>query len=371
MIEEKISDREGITLSVLFVFGSSLVMGSGGQAKNDSWIAVLLAILFSAPVLFMYARILYRHPGKNLYEILEDIFGKYAGKLLSLVFIWFSFHLGSLVLRNFGEFINTVGLPETPAIVPIIVFSLICVLGVKAGIETLARCSSYFITLVMVFTAVIFFFTIPKIDIENLRPVLSNGLKPVLIGAFAAFTFPFCELVIFMGVFDCLKTSKSSYTVYLKALLFGGLVICFISARNVMVLGVESLGNTYFPSYAAVSRVNIGNFIQRLEVVVAIVFILTGFMKISICLLAAAKGISRLTGIKDYRVLVTPVALLMVNFAYIIYDSIMEMFEWAEDIWPYYAFPFQVIFPFFIFAAVEIKAWLQGRKKKAKEEAPV
>ena len=63
--------------------------------------------------------------------------------------------------------------------------------------------------------------------------------------------------------------------------------------------------------------------------------------------------------------------LLMANFAYLVYDSIMEMFEWAQEIWPYYAFPFQVIFPLIILIAIEIKAWLHKNKEKTEEEARV
>ena len=61
----------------------------------------------------------------------------------------------------------------------------------------------------------------------------------------------------------------------------------------------------------------------------------------------------------------------MVNLAYLVYDSIMEMFEWAQEIWPYYAFPFQVVLPLIILIAVEVKARLQKRDEQAKNEAQV
>lgn len=371
MNKELISDIQGINLTVLFIFGSSLVIGTGGKAKGDMWIAIMLALFISAPILIIYARILSRYPGKDLYDILEEVFGKYLGRAFSLAFIWFSFHLGALVLRNFGEFMNTVGLPETPKIVPIIMFALICVLGVKSGIETLAKCSSYFIVGVFSLLVLLALLTIPNMKPENLLPIMYNGFKPVLQGAFAAFSFPFGELIVFMMVFDSLKTPSSSYKVYLMSLVIGGLVVFFISLRNVMVLGDDTIGSVYFPSYTAISRVNIGNFLQRLEITVSIVFTLSGFIKISICLLAATKGIAKLFGIKDYRVLVTPVGLLMANFAYLVYGNIMEMFDWATDIWAYYAFPFQVVLPLIILISVEVKAQLQKKNKQAKNEAQV
>jgi spore germination protein KB len=371
MKKEIISDMQGINLAVLFLFGSALVMGTGGDAKSDVWIAIILALFVSAPILMIYARILSRYPGMDLYDILEVVFGKYLGRAFSLPFIWFSFHLGAIVLRNFGEFMNTVGLPETPKMVPIIMFALVCALGVKSGIETLAKCSSHFIVGVFLLLFLLTLFTIPNLKTENLLPIMYNGFKPVLKGAFSAFSFPFGELVIFMMVFDSLKTPGSSYKIYLRSLAIGGLVVLLIATRNIMLLGADTIGSVYFPSYTAISRVNIGNFLQRLEISVSIVFTLSGFIKISICLLAATKGITKLFGFKDYRLLVTPVVLLMVNLADILYGSIMEMFEWAQDIWPYYAFIFQVILPLIIFIAVEVKARFQKKEEPAKSEAQV
>ena len=239
----------------------------------------------------------------------------------------------------------------------------------KDGIETLGKCSSYFIILVISSLIIVGFFTIPIIKPEKILPILANGFKPVLVGAFAAFSFPFGELIAFTLVFDSLEAAGSCYKVYIKALLLGGTIVFLVVLRNLMVLGTDTLGAVYFPSYSAVSRVNIGNFLQRLEIAVTVVFILSGFIKICICLLATAKGFSKLFGYSDYRHFVTPLALLMVNLAYLIYDSIMEMFEWAQDIWPYYAFPFQVVIPLIILTAVEVKTRLKKKENTKKEEA--
>lgn len=361
MNKEIISDRQGINLSILFIFGSSLVLGTGGKAKNDTWIAMILAIFASVPVLLTYARILSRYPGKDLFDILEIVFGKYLGKVMNFACTWYSFYLGALVIRNFGDFMNTVGLPETPRIVPLLMFTFVSIFAVKSGIETIAKCSSLFIIAVLSLIFVFAFFTIPSLKPENLLPIMYNGYKPILQGAFSALTFPFGELVVFMMIFDSLQKQNSSYRVYLTSLVIGGLVLLYSTIRNIMVIGGDNLGVVYFPSYTVISRVNIGDFLQRLEISVSLEFVLSGFVKISVCLLAATKGLSKLLGLNDYRILVTPVGILMANVAYILYDSTMEMMEWATDIYPYYAFPFQVILPLIILFTVEIKARMKKK----------
>ncbi len=356
MNEDRLSDRQGIRIIISFIFGSTLIIGSGGAAESDAWLAIIIAILAAIPILMMYSRILSHFPEKGFFEILEETFGKNAGKLIALPFIWFAFHLGALVLRNFGEFIITVALPETPEIVPMLIYVFICIFAIKDGLTTVANCSSFF-TYISIFVLVLFgFLSIPNMRPENFEPVAFEGIKPIIEGAFSSITFPFLETIVFLMIFKPINSNKSVRKVFISGLLIGGIFVLFTTSRNIMVLGSEAIGTVYFPSYAAVTRINIGDFLQRLEIAVSIVFLVSGFVKISVCLLAASKGLSRILGFASYKSIVIPVGLLMTTLAVVVYDNIMDMFEWAFYIWPYYAIVFQVILPFLIFIAVEIKA---------------
>ena len=115
------------------------------------------------------------------------------------------------------------------------------------------------------------------------------------------------------------------------------------------------LDSFYFPSYAAVSRIKIGDFLQRIEVFVSLEFIFGIFIKSSICLLVACKGIGKMFNLKDYRSIVIQTGLLMIYFSYTIYDNSMEMEYWAFKVYSYYAFPFQVILPIIIWILAELK----------------
>lgn len=367
MNKEIISDSQGIKLVILYLFGSTLVMGTGGNAGRDAWISILAAMVVAVPVYLIYCRIISLFPGKDLVEILEMNFGKFFGKLISLPFIWFAFHLGALVMRNFGEFIITVALPETPMVIPLVVYGLLCIWGVKSGIETLAKCGEYFAVFVFALLIIYSLLAIPTMDVTNVPPIMGEGFRKAMSGTFAAFGYPFGEAVILMMVFSALPNKSSSYKSYFWALLIAGVTIAYIGLRNIMILGPYTLKAVYFPAYIAISRINIGNFLQRMEIGVTIVFLLCGFIKTAICLLAASKGISRVFGFTDYRLMVAPIGLLMVNLSYTIYSNIMEMYQWAFDIWPYYAFPFQVILPFFIWIFIEIREKMKNRSKGQEE----
>jgi spore germination protein KB len=355
MKKECINDKEAICLIISFVIGSSLIIGIGGEAKNDAWLAGIAGILMVLPMIAVYSRLLSMYQGQDLFDILTSVCGKVIGSVIAAIYIFYSLHLGAMVIRNFSEFIDIVAMPETPTIVSMITLGIICIIAARAGIEVLGRTSAFFLPIVIFIIVLVQFLAMSEFHTEHLRPPLGYGIKPVLAGGFSAFSFPFAETVLFISVFSSLKTKKSARKVFRWGILISGLIIIAVTIRNIGVLG-NMVGNFYFPSYSAVSKIRIGDFIQRIELTVAFVFLFSVFAKTSICLLVASKGISKLLHLKDYRPIVIQIGILMIIFAYIVYDNSAEMKYWAFKVYPYYAFPVQVIIPIIIWITAEVKA---------------
>lgn len=363
MNKEIITNKQGISIIVLFILGSSIVLSPGGRAKQDAWIAIIIALLIALPSVFVYSRLLSIYPEKKFFDILQDIFGKKIAKGVSILFVGYSFHLGALVLRNFSEFITIVSVPDTPQMIITILLGIVCIIIAKSGIELLGRWANFILPflLFIIFATVVL--VLPDAHFSNMMPILYNGFGPVLKGAFATYTFPLAETVILCMVFCSIKTKFNVYKVYYIGLSIGTCILLLISIRNVLVLGAELVATTYFPSYTSVSIINILNFFQRIEVLVSATFLFAGIVKISACLLAASQGVSYILSIPNYRSVVVPIAFLMMNLSYIIYKNSMEMFEWAKNIYPLYAIPFQIIIPLFILLCAEVKNRTKTRNR--------
>lgn len=357
MDKERINDKEGICLVIAFIMGSSLILGTGGSAKNDAWIADITGFIMAVPIWAVYVRLLSLYPGQNLFDISIQLCGKIGGRILSFFFVLYAFHLGALVFRNFGEFINIIAMQEMPLIFPLLCLGAVCIYAARLGIEVLGRTCAFFITLVFLILLVVQLLAIPEIHLEHLKPVLGNGFAPILQGTFGVFAFPYAETVVFLGVFSALQTKKSPAKVFKWATVISGFIILVITIRNTTILS-SMAGSYYFPSYAAVSMIKIGTFLQRIEITVSFVFFFGVFFKGTLCLLAASKGIAHIFNLKDYRSIVIQVGLLMVYFAYIVYDNSIEMNYWAFKVYPYYAFPMQVVIPVFI--------WILAERQNAK-----
>ncbi|CAH2214294.1 GerAB/ArcD/ProY family transporter [Tepidibacter aestuarii] len=355
MNKEVISDKQGIYFIILSIIGTSTIIVMGLDAKQDVWIANILSIFMAFPVIIIYARLHYIFPQSDLFDILDICFGKFIGKVVSILYIWFAFHIGALIASDFGYFITIVSMRETPRIIPILGIIILGIWGVKEGIEALGRWVEFFTPVIIVSIFAIIVLSIPNMNIDNIRPVLYNGVKPILKGTFYSFAFPFVETVIFTMFFADFETKKSPYKVYMNGLMIGGIILVVFNLMNILVLDVNIASDLYYPSYVVASRIDIGNLVQRGEIIAAVIFLLGGYIKMSICLLAVCKGISKISGYTDYRFIVTPVALLMGMLSFSIYDSVMDVIKFASTVSPYYKFPFQVVAPIIIWIAAEIK----------------
>lgn len=361
-MKETISNKQGITILILFLLGSNVVLGVGGAAKKDMWLAVILGFIFVLPAIYIYARLLYLFPRKNLHEILSLVFGNFLGKIISLIYIWFSIHVGALYLSDFSNFINTVGLPETPRIVPDLCFIFLCAFGVKLGIEVISRWSEFFFTIIIIILLIIFLFSTKNFRSENILPILNGGISPILSSAFSVFAFPLSEAVIFTIIFSSLQNKNSYFKVYFSGVAIASLILLTVAFTNILVLGPYIFSLNYYPSYVTVGRISLGDFVQRLDILVSVGFLVSGFVSISLCILAASKGISNFFNFSDYKFIVYPVAILILNISYFVFNDPMEIQKYSK-IDPYYKLLIAGILPIIILIFAEIKVHLKKSKK--------
>lgn len=363
MNKEHISLKQGSSLLALYVIGSSLVLGISLKSKQDAWISVLIAIAAVMPFIYIYARIMSRFPGKNLFEICIEVFGKVAGRIVIVLYVWYAVHLGSLVLRDFSEFIQVTAFLEMPQTVSLLSFIVLTIWAARGGPETLGRYASIALPVLLAVVALTVALLIKDMRLSNLMP-LGENLHEVPRDAFIDFSFPFAESVLFLGVLNTLKPGDRPGRAWLYGILIAGATLLFgMYFRNSLVLGFPLLGDVIFPSYSATSVIIAGGFISRIEAVVGANLLIAGLVKTGVCLLVSAKGIATLLGEREYRPYVAPLGLLMVALASIIYKSTIEMYEFLP-VYAYYAFPFQVALPLLLCAVAEIKMLVNKKREK-------
>lgn len=355
MNKEVISDRQGVALIFLFIIGESSILVTGISAKKDLWLAIILAMIISFFLMLLYGKLFNFNSNMNLFDTFEIVFGKFIGKTIIVLYVLYAYDLAILVLVDFGQFISTVNFNNTPLIVPMIFIGILCAMIVKEGIISMGRWGEIFFIIIIAFILFTVLLLIPNMNLNNIIPIFSKGIKPIIKGAYEVFIYPFGETVIFTVAFSVLKNNKSIYKIYFQSLLIGGIFLIITSVSIILVLGVDNASSVYYPAYDTVARIDILDTFQRIEAIVAIVYVLGGFIKISIYLLATCKGIAKLFKCKDYRLIVTPITLLMVIISNYRFTNPQSFSKYIFNVWIYYAFIFIAILPLITLITIKIR----------------
>ncbi|KGN01241.1 spore gernimation protein KB [Clostridium botulinum] len=355
MDKESISAKQLQFFIFTFGLGSHLLFNLGAGAGKQVWLASILSMIFSLPIVYVYGKIMSFYPEKNFYDILGMTFGKITGKILIMVFIFHTFLLGSYVIRDFSDFIKLTVLFDTPIVVPMICIGVLSVWILKAGIEVLSAWCHFFIRIILVIIPIVVILLLPQMNSEKVLPLFDGNTKEILKEAVKFVMFPMTEVIIFLNVFNYVKPKANIQAIFIKPIILGGILYAILIVINIMILGANAYSEFYYPGYEAIKRLNLGGEFQRLEILVSGAFTIIQFTEINYCLLGVSKGIEKLFSLNDYRDILVPIVILMINFSYIIFGNPMNSIDFSKNYWPIYALVPQLILPIIILIVILIK----------------
>ena len=198
MQKEIISGKQAMSiLSLILTACGILNYTAMGNVDQNLWISLIFAAILVIPLYFMYCRLVKLFPNHGFFEIIEISFGRLVGKIITIIFIWFGLHISAIVLNRTAGFIKISSLPETPLLFIAIMLTLVCLIGLKCGLEVIARCAQIFFWIILAFTVMALLFSLGNIHPENLLPIMFDSWKPVFEGTFLLAVLPLGHVILF------------------------------------------------------------------------------------------------------------------------------------------------------------------------------
>lgn len=359
MIEKgKINARQFSILTILFSLGSAILIVPSAltaSAMQDGWISAVVGLVAGIPLLAFYNALGSRHPDLTLIAYTELLLGKWVGKIVGLLFFSYFFLLSALVLRNVGDFITTIVMPETPIQAVHFILLIAIAMGAGLGLEVIARSAEIFLPWVVVLLFFLIVFLFPQIQTDRIQPLFESGVKAIVRGSLSVISIPFLEMVVFLMIFPYAAKPDRRGAAMIKGGLIGGTVLVSITLLCVLVLGWDFTSRHTFPSYTLAKKIQVGEFLQRIEVLVAIIWFLTIFFKLAICFYASLLGLAQLLKMNTYRPLIVPCALIVLMVSIVVYPNIVYFRIFASEIWPFYALTIGFLLPLLVWAASLIR----------------
>ena len=350
---------EGLALAFVITFPPiflSTAVKSVEATGSIGWVPGTIATVISGVLLYFYTVVLKEYPG-GLLAATRLLLGNFATWLLSLFYFIVFFGLATLWTRQFAENTLLTALPYAAFDHIILWYGLGSALLVYAGIEALGRAAYVIMPFCVCALLLVFALLLPIYKPMYLLPWQGRGLAslvdPVikLVGASA-------QLSLLFFLAPAFQTNST-----LRNALFwgyGGSTLIRVSAVAVfiMVFGPSVGSEKILPFYELARLIYLNRYMQRLEAIFILLWVIVGILAIALCLYGSLYIIAKMFRLPTIRPLIPAAALISIQLAMLAPDTnIVLKIEAAFFGW--FCAPGAVVLPVALLAAFLVK----GRRK--------
>ncbi|MHA6482940.1 GerAB/ArcD/ProY family transporter [Paenibacillus sp. strain BS8-2] len=336
-------------LTIHFTIGTTILFGATpvtAMAKQDGWIASALGVILNLITILLYNRIGRQAGSLTIPQYADKLLGKWGGRLTMLFFLSYVILLSAFLLRVVGGFMTTYIIPDTPIEVIHLLLVFVTIVAARMGIDNLARTSELFFPWVLLFIISMLLLLLPQLDINNMLPILEA--KPNTLSVAAFYYFSLQEQVVLMFLLPYVSKTNKAGKAFLIGTLFGSVIICLMTLFSILVLGADMTGGMLYPSYILAKTINVGNFLQRIEAVMAILWLIAVFVKITVCFYVSCEIVANSIGMKNLKPLTFPLGMIILVLSISVYKSTSEFLEFTPKSWSVLAVVFTIAIPGFL-----------------------
>lgn len=275
-------------------------------ARQDVWLSILVAIPVGLIAVWLLTGLAARYPGHDLGAILRRLLGPFAYPLgvafMLLFMVDAAESAATFTSLSSGIFPTT---PPSAFLVPLVG---VAVYGCFLGVEVIARVNSAVLLFadipLGILLAVVF---APQQKLVRVLPVLANGWWPVLIGSQLVLGV-WGMFVVVLNFLPLTDSEAKSRTCCLWAVIIVAVMEVGHNLGPILIFGPATAQMTW-PSWTEVRVAEIGQFVERLDIVAIFLYVHGFWLELSAFIYASAQTASSLFGLRSHKVLLLPLGL--------------------------------------------------------------
>ncbi|MBT2664292.1 spore germination protein [Bacillus sp. ISL-4] len=335
-----VSPKEQITTSQATVIVINFILGTGiltlprtsveKVKTSDVWITVILGGLIAMIAGIIIVKLSQQFPEKTFYQYSQEIVGKWVGGLLSLLLVCYFITLCGFHARALVEVTSYFLLEGTPLWAILMPFMWISLYLIRGGINPIARLFEIILPISVILFIIVVFMSFKIFEMDNLRPVLGSGVKPVLKGVKStALSYTGFEIMLLLIPF--MNQPKKA----VKAVLVGvSIPLIFYVITVVMVIGALSIDGVVTRTWPTLDLIRsfevTGLIFERFESLLLVIWIMQMFTCFNIGHYASSLGLSQLfkKNIDPFMYGLLPIIYIIVMFP----KNINDLFKLGDMI---------------------------------------
>lgn len=312
----KMGVSEGLALVFLATFPRVFLTRPAQTIETNAglaWLASLLPLVFTLIPAFLLLFVFRRVKG-DLYTVTEQLLGRAMAWGISLFLIILFLSDATLLLRQFAENTLLTALPYMEFNNAILWYIVNAVILCFLGIECIARTAYIILPLGVLSLFLVMAGLIPFYDINLVGPWQGRGWGQAFQSGILISGINFGVLLLFVlgPVFQNLRTIKRAAVLGLGGSTILKSLSIFVFT---MVFGVNTALEKTIPFFEMARLLYLNRYIQRVESLFIVLWLIAGIMSIAIDLYMAGYLITRMLSLTTLRPLLPSMALLITGTA--------------------------------------------------------
>jgi spore germination protein KB len=363
--KDRISSNQLSVLGLLCVVGDMALVypaAMSAGAHQDAWIAGLISIPLGLGIIKLLLLLSNINQNQTVIELSTQVLGRWIGGAVALSYLFFFLICCATYVREMEDFLATQIYEGTPGEVIRLMTIILLVYGLRLGLGTLGRAAQIFLPFFVFFLVCLFVLLLPDVKIGRIQPYMNTPpgdfLHTLLFGVF----YPFGEMCVFLMVLPFVKKEKSTNRKLFISLLIGSLGLNVILFLSLTVLGVYFSEHEFYAAYILSQTINIGNFLQRLEALMATAWIISTYFKSVLFFYAFILGSAQVLKLKTYHTLIFPAAFLLFGMSRLIAKDIILYIKEIPEFWVDWDLTHALLFPLLLLLVNKIRLNVSRRR---------
>lgn len=306
-------------------------------SQMDAWFSYLLAVFYLFGIASFFGLMTKIYPQKNIFEISKEVLGRWGGTVVNLLIL---FHIWQIVIRDISgvsRFSSTLLLHYTPLEILVLLPCFLLIYFGKTSIEVIARVNDLFYPLFVITILIMPLLLSNEFYLRLITPILTTPLQHV--AASNLLTLGSAGDIFILGAFlHTVYNANQVRSSIRHGTLLGIFLLTLVIFSILVVLGPKMPGNFLYPSYNLVQTIHVTDFLDRVDIIMLMIWYPTITCKMIVIYTALLLGVSSILNARNYPTINKPVALLMAITTYLSFKSITELLTFSN-----YSFPVIVL----------------------------
>ena len=323
---------------------------SAEQFGTASLLHILYASAITAFLFFTAFKLLKKFKEKDILDISQFLGGNFLKYIVGIAIILFLFFETFISLSEFTINVQNTLFHESPQEHIAILFTLTILISSFIGLKGVFRVSALIAPIILLSFIALFFSLSPSVDLTNFTPIFGNGIKTFFsTGTFHSACFE-CLALIFLLSPNIKSINKVSTLTFMSITLLTAITYFLVFG----LISYPSVTDNYAAIYEITKLISYGRFIQRVESIYILTWLLATFIYLSTGVCCIVKIIKKLFKINDFKRIIPSICIALLSSSLML-SSYVELLTFRKFLATYITPLVIIIIPLLILSLASMK----------------